>query len=409
MLQVLDIDDEGLLGGDHGEVGVVPDGDGALAGDAEARAGVGREPPGDVAQLDAELLACGPHRRQPELNRGDASPCLAEVAGVLDLEVHGARRVVGGDVVDGAVLESLPQGLAVVVLAQRRAALVLGGAVGDELGGEGEVVRTGLDGDLDALLLGGADGGQGLGGGQVEDVHPGAGLSRGGEDLLDGGVLSRARPGGQEGGVLVGDVLGRLSQDAGVLGVDDEDGVELGELGEDLLDALVAEVAVLVDARVRGEALEPEDALVPQGRHLVDVARDGAAPEADVDRELALGGLLLGLKVGDRRRGRARVQRHVEDGGDASGQARPGGALVALPGRAAGLVDVHVGIDEPGHEDLVVGYDDLLPGLHGGAVLEQGGDALVIDDDDGRSDPVGEDRALGADDELMDGLVGSTG
>ena len=270
-------------------------------------------------------------------------------------------------------------------------------------------MRTGLDGDLDALLLGGADGGQGLGGGQVEDVHPGAGLSRGGEDLLDGGVLSRTRPGGQEGGVLVGDVLGRLSQDAGVLGVDDEDGVELGELGEDLLDALVAEVAVLVDARVRGEALEPEDALVPQGRHLVDVARDGAAPEADVDRELALGGLLLGIEVVDRRRGRARVQRHVEDGGDASGQARPGGALVALPGRAAGLVDVHVGIDEPRHEDLVVGHDDLLPGLHGGAVLEQGGDALVIDDDDGRSDPVGEDRALGADDELMDGLVGSTG
>ena len=47
--------------------------------------------------------------------------------------------------------------------------------------------------------------------------------------------------------------------------MDDEDGVELGELGEDLLDALGAEVAVLVAARVRGEALEPEDALVPQG------------------------------------------------------------------------------------------------------------------------------------------------
>ena len=310
--------------------------------------------------------------------------------------------------VDGAVLQALPQGPAVVLLAQRRAALVLGGAVGDELGGEGEVVRAGLDGDPDAVALGGADGGQGLGGGQVEDVDPGAGLACGDEDLLDGGVLRGAGPGGQEGGVPVGDALGRLGQDAGVLGVDDEHGVERGELGEDLPDAVVAEVAVLVEARVGGEALEPEDAPVPQGRHLVDIARDGASPEADVDREQAPGGLHLGLEAGDRRRGRARVQRHVDDGGDAPGQGRPGGALVALPGGAAGLVDVHVGVDEPGHEDLVVGDDDLLAGADVGPGAEQGGNAPVVDDDGGRARPVGEDRAPGAQDELV-GLAGVAG
>ena len=305
VLQGLDIDDEGLLRGDDGEVGVIADGDGPLAGDAEARAGVRGEPSGDVAQADAELLAGGPHRRQPELDGGDASPGRAEVPGVLPLEVDGARRVVRGDVVDGAVLEALPQGPAVVVLAQRRTALVLGGAVGDELGGEGEVVRAGLDGDPDALPLGGADGRQGLGGGQVEDVRPGAGVACGVEHPLDGGVLRGAGPGGQEGGVLVGDPLGRLGEDPGVLGVDDEHGVELGERGEDPSDLVVVEVAVLVEARVGREALEAEDAPVPQGRQLVDIARDGAAPEADVDREPARGRCHLGLEVGDRRRRRA--------------------------------------------------------------------------------------------------------
>ena len=236
----------------------------------------------------------------------------------------------------------------------------------------------------------------------MEDVRPGAGVACGVEHPLDGGVLRGAGPGGQEGGVLVGDPLGRLGEDPGVLGVDDEHGVKLGERGEDPSDLVVVEVAVLVEARVGREALEAEDAPVPQGRQLVDIARDGAAPEADVDREPARGRCHLGLEVGDRRRRRARVQRHVEDRGDAAGESRPGGALVPLPGRATGLVDVHVGVDEPRHEGLVVGDDDLLAGANGGIVaLVQGGDTPVVDDDDGRTDPVGQDRAPRSDDELV--------
>ena len=67
------------------------------------------------------------------------------------LQVERRRRVVGDDHVDGAVAQALPQQLAVAALADRRAALELGRAVGDLLGGEGQVVRAGLGGDPDAV------------------------------------------------------------------------------------------------------------------------------------------------------------------------------------------------------------------------------------------------------------------
>lgn len=62
---------------------------------------------------------------------------------------------------------------------------------------------------------------------------------------------------------------------------------------------------------------------------------------------------------------------------------------------------MHVRVDEAGHEDMVVGLDDLLAGPGLGPGLEHSGDEPVVDDDGGRTDPVGEDRAPGADDELV--------
>ena len=89
--------------------------------------------------------------------------------------------MVGDDEVDVAGRERGPQRLAVLGLADRRAALELGGAVGDVLGVEGQVVRAGLDAHVDPGRAGGAQRGDGVGAAQVHDVGPAAG----GRGLLD--------------------------------------------------------------------------------------------------------------------------------------------------------------------------------------------------------------------------------
>ncbi len=71
--------------------------------------------------------------------------------------------------------QPLPQGVAVGGVADRRAALELGGAVGDLLGGEAQVVRAGLDADPHAPGPGRADRGQRRRAGQVQHVHARAG------------------------------------------------------------------------------------------------------------------------------------------------------------------------------------------------------------------------------------------
>ena len=97
--------------------------------------------------------------------------------------------MVGDDDVDGAVGDRGPQRLAVGGATDRRAALEERRAVVDVLGAEAEVVRTGLDGDPDALGLRGRDPRQRLGRGEVEDVGSGPGQPGRGDDGGDGTVL----------------------------------------------------------------------------------------------------------------------------------------------------------------------------------------------------------------------------
>src|SRR5439155_209986 len=109
------------------------------------------------------------------------------VGGALELDlffVGGVGGVVGGDAVDGAVEQGGEDGLAVVFGAERRVHLgvgVIGLAAGDVgtaahdgLFREGEVVGGGFAGDVEAFGFGGADGGEGAGGGDVLDVEVGA-------------------------------------------------------------------------------------------------------------------------------------------------------------------------------------------------------------------------------------------
>ena len=113
------------------------------------------------------------------LEAGDA------VGGALELDlffVAGVGGVVGGDAVDGAVEEGGDDGLTVGLGAEGRVHLgvgVVGQVVIQAAGGylffgEGEVVRGGFAGDVEALFLGFADGAERGGCGDVLDVEVGA-------------------------------------------------------------------------------------------------------------------------------------------------------------------------------------------------------------------------------------------
>ena len=65
------------------------------------------------------------------------------------------------------------------------------------------------------------------------------------------------------------------------------------------------------------------------------------------------GGLALDLERGHVAGRRDAVERHVDDGGDAAGGGRRGGGREALPFGPPWLVDMHVGVDQAGQQDLV--------------------------------------------------------
>lgn len=137
-----------------------------------------------------------------------------------------------------------------------------------------------------------------------------------------------------------------------------------------------------------------------QGAQVLGVAGHGAAPEADVDEGLvARDGLLL-LERGDVDRRRDGVQRHVDDGGHAAGGRGAGGGREALPLRAAGLVDVHVGVDQAGDHDLVVVQFDDLVALEAHAEGAQGVHLAAADAHLAGSDARRGEHALAAHHEL---------
>ena len=96
------VDDECVVRGEYGEVGVVAPLDLALVlqpGDQGRPLG---NPTYDVDEAVAASLRLGPYCRQAELHRGDPAPGDTQVAAVESLELNGARRVVGDDAVDVA-------------------------------------------------------------------------------------------------------------------------------------------------------------------------------------------------------------------------------------------------------------------------------------------------------------------
>ena len=94
-----------------------------------------------------------------------------KVAGFAAFHGFRAWGVVGGDKVDEAFAQRLPELVAIFGVTDGRGAFVEGAAVGDVFGGEVEVVRAGFDGDGETVFFGLTDVVERLGGGEVHDVE----------------------------------------------------------------------------------------------------------------------------------------------------------------------------------------------------------------------------------------------
>jgi len=173
--------------------------------------------------------------------------------------------------------------------------------------------------------------------------------------------------------------------------------LELGDRAQSRREVLPHERRELRDPAVEQEALDAEHARVVQGTQLPGVARDGTAPEPDVDGALPCCRLALDLQGGHVDGGRQRVERHVHDRRDAARRRGAGGRGEALPLGAAGLVDVHVRVDEPGKEHLVVGEHhlaDIGPAVDRGVVRQHGLDPLAVHEHRGGTFGTVDDGAL---------------
>ena len=202
--------------------------------------------------------------------------------------------MIGHHAVDRAIEQPGPQQLAVGVIADRRAALELRRAVGHVFSAQGEVMRAGLGGDRESLILGRSDQWQRRGAGQVHDVGAASRAPGLGQQRLDGGDLSRRWPRRHEVGVAPPTRSRRSVDDRWVLGVREEQPTEPGNRGHRVGQLSRFERGELLDARGQQEALEADHARLMQHTELTRVSWYRAAPERDVHRELSTRGDLLG-------------------------------------------------------------------------------------------------------------------
>jgi hypothetical protein len=288
--------------------------------------------------------------------------------------------------------------------AQRRAAHVLGALevqLGEVVGGEEEVLRAGLAEDRQPGVAGARQLGDGLAGGDVDDVQRGAAGDPGELDgavgglgleqhLADLAVVARIRPARRQG------LLDQHVDGDAVLGVHHDRAAVARRALHGPQDLAVVAVE---DARVGHEELERGDALVDQQVHLLergvgDVGEDHV--EGVVDGTVARGLPLPGVEP-LAQRAALRLHREVDDrggaapgGGPAAGLEGVGGegpaecrapahvAIVIVVVRAWAEAHVGVGVDAAGDDVLPGGVDDLVGGVGPALLAPEGDDPLAF-------------------------------
>ena len=249
-------------------------------------------------------------------------------------------------------------------LADRRAALELRWRRrGSSSALEGEVVRAGLDGEPYAVARARGAARQRVGAGEVQDVRARQPVAPGGVDHRARSRCSR-RPRGREARksrVVAAVRCGAARDHVGVLGVHDQQPVEARRSRP--------WPAAARPATAAGTPSTPESSrkhLKPKTPASCSGAgrRRCRAPRRPRTRRRRTAwpaaAARLTSSAGDGGGRRDAVERHVEDRGDAAGGRGAGGRGEALPLGAARLVDVHVGVHQPGQQHLVVGELDRL-------------------------------------------------
>ena len=124
-----------------------------------------------------------------------------------------------------------------------------------------------------------------------------------------------------------------------------------------LVQGEVVDAREVVDAAGAHECLEADHAARGEFVHRLDTARDEAAPQRHVDERAALQAAPLLVKRSGGHGRRVGVERHLDRRRRTTGSERPRARLKPLPIGAAGLVEVHVRVDNPGQEMQAGGVD----------------------------------------------------
>lgn len=107
-----------------------------------------------------------------------------------------------------------------------------------------------------------------------------------------------------------------------------------------------AEVVVTTHARLNHKPLEAAHPGLNEGQKFLGVAWDYASVKPDIDPALAPTGDELLLEVGDGGSWRDSIQGHIDNGRDTTAGGGTGTCPEALPLGAAGLIEMHMGIDK---------------------------------------------------------------
>src|SRR5467141_3433758 len=101
------------------------------------------------------------------------------------------------------------------------------------------------------------------------------------------------------------------------------------------------------------ETFEADHARIPEPCQLTRIARHDTAPECRVNHQLAAYSGQFCIQSVESGRGWNTVERHVDDRGYAAGRSRSRGGSKTFPLSPAGLVDMHVTVDQARHYDRV--------------------------------------------------------
>ena len=144
------IHDKAFLWREDRKISVTADCDPPLASGRRAR--LGARPSGERCRTsETPTTALRPDNRQSKLQRRDAAPGRAEVAGDKLLHLRRTRRMVRDNHVERAVGETAPEPIAIGCFPNRRADLRDGSAVGDLFRAKCQIVRARLDTEADSV------------------------------------------------------------------------------------------------------------------------------------------------------------------------------------------------------------------------------------------------------------------